>query len=188
MSAIEHTAYHETGHAIASDELGVQYGRISIVPGEGKLGSVTVEGDGFFNPGSDPFSPESEKLFREWAEQQAVIDYAGHAAVVELLGIGDMSGESAEAEGAGCDFEKASDRLGGDPQRIEHAKTRALEIVRARADDVRKIADVLVERQRLDPQEVDCVIYHGDPGYFRKWSKLWRANASSKRYMPRFAP
>ncbi len=165
------TAYHETGHAIAADELDVMYLGISIVPGEGTLGNVPVEGDEYspFAPGPDP--SENEKLFREWAEQQAVIDYAGHAAVVELLGIGEMSGESAEAEGAGSDFEKASERLGGDPQRIEQCQKRALAIVRARADDVRKIADVLVERQRLDAQEVDCVIYHGDPDYFRKWSK-----------------
>lgn len=161
----ERTAYHEVGHAIAADELDVEYGPMSNIPrDDGTAGRVGVEGDDFFSPlGGDMHSPENEQAFGAWAERQAVIDYAGYAAVVGLLGIGDMSNESAEKYGAASDFEKAHQRLAGDAKRIDQAQDRALEIVKARQEDVEKIAGLLIERGRLDSQQVDWVLSHGLP-------------------------
>lgn len=155
------TAYHEAGHVIACDEMGVHHGGLSIVPHEdGTIGRAPVDGDdGFYvRPGTDPFSPENEAGYRAWAEEQAVIDYAGHAAVVAALGIGSMSDESGAAHGAGEDFEKARARLGGDADRIKRAKARAVEIVTARRDDVAKLATVVLEHGYLDAQEADFAL------------------------------
>jgi len=165
MSDLKRTAYHEAGHAIAATELDVQFDVISIAGDEGRAGTVGVEGDdGFFvRPGTDPLSPDNERAYRAWADQQAVIDYAGHAAVVALLGAGDMGDESAAAYGAGDDFEKARARMGGDPRRIAEAKARSTEIITRRGDAVRKIADALITHTRLDAEQVDCVLVWGTP-------------------------
>src|SRR2546425_9383933 len=114
------TAYHEAGHAIAALELGILFDTVSIVPGQGRLGSVKVEGDDgwFAPPGTDPDSPQNKKAFSKWAEEQAVIDYAGQAAVVALSGTGSMSAKSAAAQGAADDFAKARTGLSGDPRKI----------------------------------------------------------------------
>ena len=71
---------------------------------------------------------------------------------------GDMSDESAQANGAGPDFEKAHSRLGRDRQRIEQAQARALEVVTERREDVEKVAKALVERGRVSSQQVDYLL------------------------------
>ena len=108
----KHTAYHEAGHAIACDELGVAHDGLSVVPDkkDGSAGRIAMEDsdDEFWiRPGTDRLSPENQAAFQAWAEDQAVIDFAGHAAVVVLLGIGDMSDESARRHGAHSDFDNA---------------------------------------------------------------------------------
>jgi hypothetical protein len=110
-------------------------------------GRVGVEGDDAFliMPGSS----WNEGAFRAWADTQAVIDYAGHAAIVAVLGIGDMGYRSGRKEGAQDDFDKASNRLVRNRRRIKAAKDRAVEIVSRRNDDIRKIAGALIERQKL---------------------------------------
>lgn len=156
-----HTAYHEAGHWIAADELDVPTDGISILSkDDGTAGRVHVEGgDGFFlTPGSDPYSPENERLFQEYATTQAIIDYAGHAAVVSLLGIGDMSDECALESGAGSDFEKARERLGGDDLLMSQAKDRAIQIVTSRRDDAELIVDKLLRLGELDSQQVDILL------------------------------
>jgi ATP-dependent Zn protease len=155
------TAYHEAGHAVAAMELGVWYDGLSIIPrGDGTVGHVRVEGDdGFWMPhGSDPDSPENMAKYWAWAEQQAVIDYAGHAALVVLLGIGDMSEKSAKVNGALEDFDKARERLGDDSQRIKQAKARARKIVSDRRREVRKLALAALKYGYLDGQQVDFVL------------------------------
>jgi hypothetical protein len=114
------TAFHEAGHAVACRHFEVLHDTIFIVRGEGRDGSIPVEGDnGFMVPcGTDPFSEQNERAFQAWAEQQAIIDYAGHAAVVALLRIGDMSRASAESLGAASDYDKAHERLGGSEARL----------------------------------------------------------------------
>jgi hypothetical protein len=160
MSQQRHTAYHEAGHVIACDELQVNHGGLSIVPRkDGSLGRAPVEGGSHFNPrGADLDSPENEAAFRAWAEEQAVIDYAGHAAVVALLGVGSMSDASARAHGAGPDFEKARERLGADPKRIKQAKTRAQKIVTTRRGDIKTLVDAVLKYKRLDDEQVDCLL------------------------------
>jgi len=163
----ERTAYHEVGHVIVADEFNVEYENLSMIPrNDGTAGRVGVEGDDYFSPplGEDMHLPKSERAFRAQAEEQAVIDYAGHAAVVCLLGFGDMSNESAEKCGAGSDYEKAHQRLGGDPKRISQAQNRALEIVKTRHKDVAKIAELLIERGRLDSDQVARALYY-DPKF-----------------------
>ncbi|MDA0984017.1 MAG: hypothetical protein O3A06_13570 [Proteobacteria bacterium] len=155
------TAYHEAGHAVASLELGVNFGVVSIIRGaDGTAGRVSVEGDdGYFPlPGTDPHSLKSKAGYQRWAEEQAVIDYAGHAAVVVLLGIGSMSETSAEGFGAGPDFLKARNRLDRDRERVKKAKARAVEIITARRDDVRKVADDLRKRGKISSQRVDFLL------------------------------
>jgi hypothetical protein len=154
------TPVHEAGHAVAALELNVEFGMVSIIQGEASHGSVSVENDDgiIIPPGTDPYSPENELRYRAWAQEQAIIDYAGHAAVVVLLGIGDMSWWSARCYGAQEDFDKAKRRLGRRQKPIQAARKRAIEIVTARADDVRKLARALSEHKRLDPQQVDLIL------------------------------
>lgn len=162
MSDREETAYHEAGHVFACDELGVLHGGLSIIPrGDGTGGRVPVEGDdGFFVPeGIAPDSLDVEGAFCAWAEEQAVIDYAGHAGVVELLGIADMTDRSAARHGAGLDFEKARERLGGNADRLQSGKDLAVAIVAARARDVHRLARTELRHGYLDAQLVDCVLY-----------------------------
>ena len=129
----------------------------------GTAGRIGVEdGEGFFPPPEiDPSSPEFNRLHHEWATNQAVIDFAGHAAIVALLGIGDMSHKSAIANGAGPDFEKAYERLGNEAEPIQDAKDRALQIVISRRTDIEIISDKLLELKQLDPQQVDLLISGG---------------------------
>jgi ATP-dependent Zn protease len=155
---IKRTTYHEVGHAIACDELDIEFDRVSIIPGEGRLGSVAVEGDDYFSINPSVSAAENDAAFQKWAEQQAIVDYAGHAAVVALLGEGSMSDKSARENGASDDFEKARQRLGGDRNRIQEAKARALEIVTKRREDVAKMSEELTKRQRLDGQQFDFVL------------------------------
>lgn len=155
------TAYHELGHVIACEELNVLSLDVSIEPrDDGTLGRVPVEGDdGFCVPfGTDPYSPENEAAYRAWAEEQAIIDYAGHAAVAMLLGHGDMSDSSAEANGAGEDFGKARDRLGNDPARIESAKARACEIVASKSGEIEALAKELLRRGVLGGDQVSILL------------------------------
>jgi len=160
MNQRKATAIHEAGHAVAAMELGVMFTIISIVPGEGYDGRVLVEGgDYFIMPlGTDPYSPENERAFRAWAEQQAIIDYAGHAAIVAVLGVGDMSYRSACQHGAWDDFSKASQRLRRDYRRIVAARDRAKEIVQTRKRHVRMLAQALMEQGRLDGQSAEMLL------------------------------
>lgn len=156
-----HTAYHEAGHWIAADTLDVQTDMMSIIPSvDGTGGRIGVAGDeGYWiPPGTDPFSPENELAFREWATTQAVIDYAGHAAVVALLGVGDMTDECASSNGADADFEKARLRLSDDTARIAAAKMRAMQIVQERQADITLIADKLMALGRLDSQQAAMLV------------------------------
>lgn len=159
------TAVHESAHALVAMELDVAFHVLEIIedPDDDCSGAVGVEGDDAFlvAPGLTP--ERSEQLFQEWAEQQAVIDYAGHAAVVTLMNLGDMSEESADAHGAGEDFEKARTRLAGDAARITAAKRRAVEFVIRLDADIRKVANVLAQHGRLDAQQIDFVLAYGTP-------------------------
>jgi len=169
------TAIHEAGHVVACLELDVAFDLISVVARDCLAGRVGVEGDdGFFiPPGTDPNSPENERGFRAWAERQAIIDYAGHAALVALLGAGDMSHRSAVESGAGPDYKKASRRLGHNRRRMAAAKSRAIEIVQNRADHVREIAQWLVEHGTLDEQCVDVLLEAGASG-LERWLEARR--------------
>ena len=156
-----HVAYHEAGHAIAAEELDVQFGMITIVPNGYSAGGVGVEGDDGFSVEGDAFSPENEHAFQAWAEQQSIIDYAGHAAIVVLLGIGDMSHKSALANGASDDFIKARRRLNGNRRRMDRAKARAVDIITGRVKDVHTVADALLKHQTLDSQSVEMLLAWG---------------------------
>jgi RNase P/RNase MRP subunit POP5 len=59
-----------------------------------------------------------------------------------------------------------SRRLDQDRERIKFAKARAVEIVTARRDDVRKVAEALMQYRTLDSQQVDWVL-HGKAGLIR---------------------
>ncbi|MEO8754711.1 MAG: hypothetical protein ABI624_18745, partial [Casimicrobiaceae bacterium] len=139
------TAIHEAGHAVAAIDLGVYIDGVSIVRDETTLGRVGVEDGGeFFVPaGMDPAPPECDALYRKWADDQATIDSAGHAAVVGLLKHGDMGHRSAIQNGALDDYANARERLGKRRRRIATANARAVEIVQRRGDDIRKIAELL---------------------------------------------
>ena len=154
------TAFHEAGHAIAADELGAAYYCISIVPGEEHAGAVGAEGDDCFliASGTAPSSPENEA-----GDHQAIIDYAGHAAVVALLGKGDMTEESAILRGAGPDFERASHLLQGDAVSIASTKAKAIELVKRRRSHIEAVAAALLRRGRLDPQQAEWIMLHGEP-------------------------
>ncbi len=163
MNERKHTAFHEAGHAVAALELDVQFDGISIVPTDHRAGRVGVEDDDGFpiHPGTDWKSPDNERAFRAWAARQAIIDYAGHAAVVVLLRVGDMSYRSAAQHGAWDDYDKASARLGRNHRRITAARERAVEIVSAREADVRKIAMALIKHGGFDSQNVDMLLAWG---------------------------
>jgi hypothetical protein len=154
------SAYRETGHAIACVELKVHLLSASILAGEGYAAGRRVEGDDGFviAPDSDPFSRASEAGFRAWLGKQAVIDYAGHAAVVIMLGIGDMDDASANANGAGEDFDKAWLRLDGDPDQIEHCKASAVELITARHEQVSAVVAALLKRERLAADEIRVLV------------------------------
>jgi hypothetical protein len=160
-----HIAIHEAGHAIAAIELEIAFEMISIEPSQDTAGRIGVEGDDgyWFGPGRDSANPSNDKRFQQWADEQAIIDYAGHAAIVTLLGESAMNSRAAVRAGAGTDFKKASRRLGSDRRRIAAAKARALEIVGSRRDDVRKIADTLLQHGRLCAQQVDWLLLRGLP-------------------------
>ena len=130
-----------------------------------------VEGDDCFYvlPGTDPFSAENNRAYRKWAYAQSTIDYAGHAAIVALLGLGKMTYRSARAHGACSDFEKARERLGNDGRLMERAQQRALRIVSTRRFTKaihERIVPALCERGVLDPQEFEWMLYRKEPWPF----------------------
>jgi hypothetical protein len=155
-------AIHEAGHAIASDELEVEWNLIDI-EGDGEIaGWVGVEGDDGFMEGPDPL--ENERRYRIWAVTHATIDYAGHAAVVVALGGADMTWESAAANGAESDFKKAKARLTLD-QDPQAAKACAIEIVTRRLADLEKVADAVRKRRRLLVGEFEVLLRPENPEY-----------------------
>lgn len=179
MSERLRTAIHEAGHVIAAMELGVYFGDVSIESDGETAGRVGVEGDDCFNvpSGTDPFSEENNRLFAQWADQQATIDYAGHAAVVAILGAGRMSLRDAVRSGAGPDFSKASRRLGADRRRMAALKARAIEIVTRRREEVQRVADELLRRGTVGAQEIDFIA-SGDREFLDFWFKR-DANAAA---------
>jgi hypothetical protein len=192
--ALVHAAYHEAGHAVVADTVGLTYSLASIIPNpdDGTSGGVPVEGDDCYwvPPGTDPNSPENEAAFEEWAEEwaeeQALTDYAGHGALVALLGIGDMSDESAAAHGAGADFEKARERIGEDSERMRSLKDLAIAIVAAEAKVIRRIARQLMLRGWLDGDQIGFLILCGEPaddplGQSR-WPPLPRTRARKRAH------
>jgi hypothetical protein len=169
MDELYHTAIHEAGHAVAAMELNIQFDMVSVLPHESFAGNIGVEGDdGYWLSRTDPNSPENKRAYREWARQQAVIDYAGHAAIVVLLDWADMGYRSAMQHGAGDDYDKASKRLGHDFRSIKKARGQATEIIAKRQADISKIAKALVEHGRLDAQQIDILLLTGK---VRKYSR-----------------
>jgi len=140
------TAYHEAGHEMAADELGVvTAGIVSIVPNpdDETLGRMASEVQTF--PWKSGYSPEEDAAFREVMFHDAVINYAGHAALVALLGAEDMSEDCAARHGAGQDWANAEKALGGDAARMESAKARAIDIVKARRVHIEHLARMLCD-------------------------------------------
>lgn len=156
------TAYHEAAHAVAADDLRCMFGGVTIIPDldEGTSGTAEIDDIGeFLVPrGMDPASPECDQLYLEWAENAAVVLYAGHAAVVSILGQSDMSDEGGASCGALSDFEKARVHLDNDPQRMARAKERAVEIVNRRRDHVEAVAHALLENGELDWDSVQRIM------------------------------
>jgi hypothetical protein len=120
-------AYHEAGHEIAANELDVATGGVvSIIHSEdGTAGRTFTETCG--------------------QSENAVICYAGHAAVVCLLGVGDMSDASACSNGARLDWEEAMVELGGDVARMEEAKAKAINIVLEHRSTIEALAIALTD-------------------------------------------
>jgi len=165
MDQRKHTVIHEAGHAVACNELGIMNDSLSIIPNveEGSAGGIAVEDSEevfFVPPGTDPFSPENQAALQAWAENHAIIDYAGHAAVVVLLGMGDMSDRSAMRHGAYSDFENARKRLGNDQERMQSGKDLAVAIISARHADVVSLAEAALKHGQLDGQEVEVLLQH----------------------------
>ena len=84
------TAYHEAGHAVAHYRLNVSQGGATIIPHDGKLGSVTAEGEGHVWKAED-------------APTQVLCYCAGYAALIAA----GYSNEEASL-GTDDDFEKAT--------------------------------------------------------------------------------
>ena len=172
-----HSAYHESGHWVAAFELEVLALGLSIIPDseEQTAGRVPVEGgNGLWLPsGAEQDSPQYQAVWREHAEKQAIISYAGHAAVVSILGIGDMSEESAIANGAGMDFEQGKKWFEGDSERIDKTKARAIEIVTSHRAGIERIASKLFQLKTLDGQQAEQLLYDN-------WS-YWYNDDGSRR-------
>jgi hypothetical protein len=147
----ERAAYHAAGHAIACDELGVYYEKVSVAD---TCRRVSADD-------SEDLTPEQQ---RHYTLIEAVIDFAGHAAVVKVLQQGDMSGWPARELGAGPDFDKARARLHGDGARMVQAKVLAVDIVEARSAQWRKLAQALVVSGELTIGEVDLLLARSKPG------------------------
>ncbi len=103
----EQLAYHTAGHAIASDELGICYEKASIIRDAQDADPCRRAPTDYVPHGS----PEQE---RHYTSVEAVIDYAGRAAVVAVLKHGEHERMVASQLSAGHDFGKAHSRLGDD--------------------------------------------------------------------------
>ena len=156
------TAYHEAGHVVACEELDVFYLSVSVDPNlrDGTAGRTAMgEGDEIdIPPGADPDDPRIVAAALRQAFTQAVVDYAGHAAMVAVLKQGRWTDRSARFHGAWSDFENAARCLLNDKARIDEARARALHIVTSRHDDVRRVAEALLKRGWLDLQHVGWVL------------------------------
>ena len=128
----QRTAIHEAGHCVAADAFKLAR-RAPSIRCDGSAGRVWIE---------EARRPGAHRDV--WVMRQAVIDYAGHAAVVALLDWGSMSEASARAHGAGDDFRRARARLVGDPALIEQAKARAVQVVTSKRKAATAMADTLV--------------------------------------------
>lgn len=158
-----HTAYHEVGHWIAALELGVFASNLSIIPDseEQTSGRVPIAGGhGLLPlPGEDGSSPTFQSACLKHAEDQAIISFSGHAAIVSTLGIGDMGEESAIANGAGMDFGQGKAWLEGDAERINKAKARAIEIITTHQAQIKRIASKLLHLKTLDYEQALQLFY-----------------------------
>jgi hypothetical protein len=143
--SLRHIAVHEAGHWIAAYEMGHDSEEITIVATDWYMGRVAAEmEDSYFEPG-----PEAR-------HNCAVILYAAHAAVVEVLGIGDMGEDSADRLGGSNDFAYAREMLGGDGPAIAAAQASAVEIVKTRRGEILALVEKLLALGRLDGQQAEA--------------------------------
>lgn len=156
-----HTAHHEAGHAVVAFHFAHHIREVSILRDyqNSTAGNVELE---------EMLPTEADRL------ERIVVCYAGHAAVVALLGLGDMSHRSAIEHGAFRDYEIADEIAlnGGDKGAL---KRRALALVRRERDAIRRLAAALLRHTFLDSKEVDAVLL-GGPFYMEMFPHL-------KRYM-----
>lgn len=154
------TAVHEAGHVVARDELGHEQHFVSIEQdyAEGSAGRAVGEDR------AEAFGDGADESVRA---EEAVSSYAGHAAVVVVLGRGEMTDESAREHGAEGDLEDVRQLTLSDSA-LQAARSRAVAIVGDRRDDVELIASALLKHRRLVGQEVDAVLSR-DPGFWRQY-------------------
>lgn len=86
MSSLGLAAVHKAGHAIAAAAVGLEWSFTSIGSDGGTGGRIGVRGDEGFD--GVPSSPDYDAQYHACAMQQAILDCAGHATMVVILGIG----------------------------------------------------------------------------------------------------
>lgn len=146
MDQRELTAHHEAGHAVVAYRLGFEVGPVTITATDETLGLSLSEG--------------------AWAdgsrdEDCAVVYLAGHEA--ELL-----LDPAADSAGSRSDFEEAEHLLGS--QDFEPARRRARELLTASWEQVRAVAQLLLEEETLG-YGWDIVVSAIDED--EDWRALW---------------
>ncbi|MEN8713509.1 MAG: hypothetical protein ABF384_01245 [Verrucomicrobiales bacterium] len=147
MTEIEHTAFHEAGHAVAHARLDIDQLSASIIPDDDRsmLGG---------NVASDSFWDE------EGVKGQVLALLSGYAALV-ARGLK----EDEAKQGSISDFAKAQDLLQAfSLGTILEWKNQAVELM-MRPENVRAVARVaqeLLERQRIDVDDIECCIEIAD--------------------------
>lgn len=91
ISAIEKTAYHEAGHAMAFMVLKTRFSKVSIVPDDESLGRVTNDlPDSFFD--EDLNANRQRSLY----EKHILISLAGGLAEMKLTGVENTDGNAVD--------------------------------------------------------------------------------------------
>jgi hypothetical protein len=111
----------------------------------------------------EPSSPETARAFFEAALHEAIVDYAGHIAVVALLGNANLTDESVRACGASLDWQNAKLRLYGDDQLTAYAQQQAVRLVVQHRKAIHKVAEALLEWGYLEAEQVRWLIESDEP-------------------------
>ena len=158
---LKKTAYHEAGHAVGAFAIGRRFNKVTIVPDDDTLGSLTGCGWG------SKLSPELDEgaRLRHRVEAEIILSLAGCVAEAKMTGGCDHIGASGDYNDAVFYASYVTDSTEETEAYIAWLLEKTKNVLSRRWDAVELLADELIKRREIGYKAAREIIRKGLDGH-----------------------